>query len=150
VSLAQSTRQQRERSDLLQRLEQIESVPRVDPQLSRIHFDWIDAAERTQATVRGLSEQLRRFRDDQVWLENRRVVELLQSVEARAFRLRDVPRPDLVIELADTKPTVCLPAERPLYRRRRDGRLDGGLVENGDDDFDSTAHLPSCGCGPTS
>lgn len=134
-----STRQQSELTDLLQRLEQIEPVPDADPQLARIHFDWIDAAERTQATVRGLSEQLRRFLDDQVWLENRRVVELLQSVEAKAFRLRDIPRPDLGIELADTKPTVCLPAERPLYRQRRGGQLDAGPVESGDDDFDSAA-----------
>ena len=134
-----STRQQHELSDLLQRLEQIESVPDVDPQLTRVHFDWIDAAERTQGTVRVLSEQLRRFLDDQVWLENRRVVELLQSVEAKAFRLRGFPHPDLVMELADTKPMVCLPTERPLYRQRRDGQLESGPVEEGDDDFDSTA-----------
>lgn len=134
-----SARRQQELTDLLQHLEQIESIPHVDPRLTRVHFDWIDAAERTQATVRMLSEQLRRFLDDQVWLENRRVIELLHNVEAKAFRLRDLPHPDVTMELADTKPTVCLPAERPLYRQRRQEPLAGGPVEDGDDDFDSSA-----------
>lgn len=134
-----SARQQNELTELLQRLEEIESVPDVDPRLGRIHFDWIDAAERTQATVRVLSEQLRRFLDDQVWLENRRVIELLRGIETKAFRLRDVPRPELTMELADMKPTVNLPTERPLYRRREDVPLEGGPVEHGDDGFDSSA-----------
>ena len=53
-------------------------------------------ADRTQSTVRTLSDQLRRFLDDSVWLENRRVVELLRSIEGSSVALRDVPdaRPD--------------------------------------------------------
>ena len=58
-------------------------ITELDPRLARTHFDWIDASERTQRTVRLLSEQLRRFLDDQVWLENRRVFELLRSIETR-------------------------------------------------------------------
>ncbi|MGO1287971.1 MAG: DUF3375 domain-containing protein [Cellulosimicrobium funkei] len=54
--------------------------------LRRVHYDWLDAGERTQATVRTLSEQLRRFLDDQVWLENRRVMDILRDV-ARGERL---------------------------------------------------------------
>src|SRR5258708_15024760 len=53
--------------------------------LRHIHHDWLDAAERTQATVRQLSDQLRRFLDDQVWFENRRVIDVLRSIEASAF-----------------------------------------------------------------
>ena len=53
-----------------------------------IHYDWLDAGERTQATVRLLSEQLRRFLDDQVWLENRRVMDILHSIESNALRVR--------------------------------------------------------------
>ena len=44
-----------------------------DDRIRGIHHDWSDAADRT--TVRQISEQLRRFLDDQVWLENRRVLE---------------------------------------------------------------------------
>ncbi len=57
--------------------------------MRHIHYDWLEAGERTQATVRQLSEQLRRFLDDQVWFENRRVIDILRSIEASALGLRD-------------------------------------------------------------
>lgn len=128
-------------TDLLHRLEKIESIDEHDPRLARIHFDWIDASERTQATVRLLSEQLRRFLDDQVWLESRRVFDLLRSIESKALRVRDVPAPEVTMELDDTKVALVLPTERPLYHRVSPTRLAGGPVEEGDDDFDSSALL---------
>jgi hypothetical protein len=130
-----------ELTDLLHRLEQIDSIDEHDPRLARIHFDWIDASERTQATVRLLSEQLRRFLDDQVWLENRRVFDLLRCIESKALRVRDIPQPRVPMELDDTKVTVVLPLERPLYRRARTTPLAVGPVEAGDDDFNSSALL---------
>ena len=57
-----------------------------DPRLRHVHHDWLQAAEAAQATVRQLSEQLRRFLDDQVWFENRRVIDLLRDIEARALQ----------------------------------------------------------------
>lgn len=103
-----------ELTELLHRLVELDAIE-VDRSLGRIHFDWLDAADRTQQTVRLLSEQLRRFLDDKVWLENRRVVELLRSIERSALALRDTAMPDLVTELEATSPTLALPMERPLY-----------------------------------
>lgn len=130
-----------ELTELLHRLEQIESIADHDARLARVHFDWIDASERTQATVRLLSEQLRRFLDDQMWLENRRVFDLLRSIEATALQVRDVPAPNLEMELDDIKVTIVLPTERPLHRGARSNPLDSGPVEQGDHDFDSSALL---------
>src|SRR3954447_10174291 len=62
--------------ELLNRVHAMPELWPVDARMSHVHYDWLEAGERTQATVRLLSEQLRRFLDDQVWLENRRVVEL--------------------------------------------------------------------------
>lgn len=103
-----------ELTDLLERLVALEAIE-VDPGLARIHFDWLAAADRTQQTVRLLSEQLRRFLDDKVWLENRRVVELLRSIERSALALRDRPVAGDLMEIDATSPTVLLPLERPLY-----------------------------------
>ena len=128
-------------TDLLHRLEKIESIDEHDPRLARIHFDWIDASERTQTTVRLLSEQLRRFLDDQVWLESRRVFELLRSIESKALRVRDLPNTDVTMDLDDTRVTLVLPIERPLYRRASPTHLTGGPVEEGDNNFDSSALL---------
>ena len=55
-----------------------------------IHHDWSEAAERAQRTVRQISEQLRRFLDDQVWLENRRVLDLVREVETAALDVATV------------------------------------------------------------
>lgn len=103
-----------ELTDLLERLLELDGID-VDAGMGRIHFDWLDAAERTQVTVRLLSEQLRRFLDDKVWLENRRVVELLRSIERSALTLREVRSPDVVMQIDACAPEVRLPFERPLY-----------------------------------
>lgn len=110
--------------------------------LRRVHYDWLDAGERTQATVRTLSEQLRRFLDDQVWLENRRVMDILRGVEAKALAARDVRRgpggpPGMAIDAV--APEVVLPTERPLFTPRPTARLDSDHVEVGDDDFEVDA-----------
>ncbi|MDF9877505.1 DUF3375 domain-containing protein [Cellulosimicrobium cellulans] len=110
--------------------------------LRRVHYDWLDAGERTQSTVRTLSEQLRRFLDDQVWLENRRVMDILRGVEAKALAARDVRRapggpPGMAIDAV--APEVVLPTERPLFTPRPTARLDSDHVEAGDDDFEVDA-----------
>jgi len=109
-----SGQRQTELTDLLDRLGSIVDLGNTD-QLRHVHFDWIDAGERTQRTVRQLSEQLRRFLDDQVWLENRRVFDLLHDIEGHAFALRDHAPKQPIMEIDDVAPTVGLPFERPLY-----------------------------------
>lgn len=111
ILLSQTRRD--ELTELLRRLVEVDVID-VDRGLERIHFDWLDAAERTQQTVRQLSEQLRRFLDDKVWLENRRVVELLRSIERTALTVRDTS-PTLQMTLDASSPHVQLPFERPLY-----------------------------------
>ncbi|MCL4445474.1 MAG: DUF3375 domain-containing protein [Actinobacteria bacterium] len=132
---------QRELTELLDRLQEIPGIDHRDGRLKRVHFDWIDACERTQATVRLLSDQLRRFLDDQVWLENRRVFDLLHDVETKALELRQDPSPDIKMEIDEPRITVSLPTDRPLYRRTRRAPLEAESVEHGNDDFDSSAML---------
>ncbi len=130
-----SPQRQEEFSDLLARVQSLEVIGVADPRMRRIHYDWLDAAERTQATVRLLSEQLRRFLDDQVWLENRRVMDILRDIEAHALALRDHPTNDLVGDLDAATPHVVLPMERPMYRPRAKQPLDSA-VDSADADAD--------------
>lgn len=132
-----SSERQAELSDLLDRLHAISDIPDLDPRLARVHFDWIDASERTQTTVRRLSEQLRRFLDDQVWMENRRVFELIHSIEVQALRLRDEAETPVTMDLDDTVVPVALPMERPLYRRTRTSGLASNPLEQGVGEIDS-------------
>lgn len=136
-----SHQRQTELSELLDRLQQIEVINDQDHRLSKIHFDWIDAGDRTQGTVRLLSEQLRRFLDDQVWLENRRVFDLLRGIESQALIIRNIPQPPIAMEIDDTSVSVNLPFERPLYAPQTVVDLDSDSVELGDGDFDSSVLL---------
>lgn len=136
-----SSSRQAELSDLLGRLGAVEALALEAGRLGHVHFDWIDAGERTQGTVRLLSEQLRRFLDDQVWLENRRVFDLLRSIESRALDLREEPTGGLRMELADTAATLNLPFERPLYTPPTPVVLRSEGLEAGQEDFDASVLL---------
>ena len=83
-----SESRQVELADLLAKVSALDAIE-ADQRIRGIHHDWSEAADRAQRTVRQISEQLRRFLDDQVWLENRRVLDLVRAVESAAL---DAPR----------------------------------------------------------
>lgn len=105
--------------------------------LKRVHFDWMEAGERTQRTVALLSSQLRRFLDDQVWMENRRIMELLRSIEARALECRDAPPAGPVTEMNAAAAEIALPMERPLFSPPLKSRLDSTAPQAGDEELDT-------------
>jgi flagellar motility protein MotE (MotC chaperone) len=125
--LSQSRRE--ELAELLDRVHELPDNVERDPRLRKVHHDWLDAAERTQSTVRQLSEQLRRFLDDQVWFENRRVIDLLRDIEARALQLRDSTMTvGLSMEIDAAAAEIRLPMERPLYTPISKPRLDSESI----------------------
>jgi flagellar motility protein MotE (MotC chaperone) len=134
-----SQARQEELSDLLDSVHNLNELPGKDTRLRHIHYDWLDAAERTQATVRQLSEQLRRFLDDQVWFENRRVIDILRGIEARALQLRDAKDVAVSTEIDAPAPAITLPMERPLYAPVRKARLDSENVRPADEETDPAA-----------
>lgn len=109
-----SESRQAELSELLAKVSAIETIE-ADRRIRGIHHDWSEAADRAQHTVRQISEQLRRFLDDQVWLENRRVLDLVRAVESVALELRGNP-PTFGLEVDQPGIEIALPFERPLYQ----------------------------------
>jgi hypothetical protein len=134
--LLSETRQD-ELAALLARAQSLEELE-PDRRLRRIHHDWSEAAERTQQTVRQISEQLRRFLDDQVWLENRRVLDLVRSIEAAALACREAP-PSIGLEVDEPGIRIALPFERPLFDARPAARVDSLLDPDADDAIDVSA-----------
>jgi len=112
-----SSRRQEELSELLARVLALPPVADLKPdgRTRRVHYDWLEAGEHTQRTVAQLSQQLRRFLDDQAWLENRRIMDILRGIEAKAMALRDLPPAGEVTSIAEPGLEVELPLERPLY-----------------------------------
>lgn len=109
-----SDSRQVELAELLAKVATLETIE-ADQRIRGIHHDWSEAADRAQRTVRQISEQLRRFLDDQVWLENRRVLDLVRAVESAALELRDHP-PVHGLEVDQPGIEIALPFERPLYQ----------------------------------
>ncbi len=112
---------------------------RPDTRLRRVHYDWLEAGEHTQRTVARLSEQLRRFLDDQAWLENRRIMDILRNIETHALALRETPPSGPFISLAETSASITLPLERPLYRPPLKALIDEIALDEGDAEVDTSA-----------
>jgi len=135
----------RRQEELSERLDQVLRLPAVaelkpDPRTRRVHHDWLEAGEHTQRTVAMLSQQVRRFLDDRAFLENRRILDLLRSIETQALALRDTAPVGTVMHIDAMGADIELPLERPLFTPRLKPRLADLAVLAGDDDVD-TARL---------
>lgn len=135
-----SSRRQADFQELLDAVTaMVELSADVDARTRRVHYDWLAAAERTQDTVRLLSEQLRRFLDDAVWLENRRIVEILNSISAHALELREHEAELPGADLDAFGPELVLPLERRLYEPKRRTPIDSDAISDGGGDADPAA-----------
>lgn len=132
---------QEELSALLERVLSLPPVSALNPdaRTRRVHYDWLEAGEHTQRTVAQLSQQLRRFLDDQAWLDNRRIMDILHGIEAKALALRESPPAGEVMTIADTVAEIEIPMERPLYTPAFKPLIADVELESGDAELDAAA-----------
>lgn len=136
-----SRSRQEELTELLDRVLQLPPVAELEPdaRLRRVHYDWLEAGEHAQRTVALLSQQLRRFLDDQAYLENRRIMDLLRGIEASALAVRSTPPAGEFMAIDETAPSIELTMERPLYTPAHKVSLTSALLAAGDEDLDAGA-----------
>lgn len=136
-----SSRRQDELTELLDRVLALPPVSDLKPdaRTRRVHYDWLEAGEHTQRTVAQLSQQLRRFLDDQAWLENRRIMDILHGIEAKALALRQSPPPGDVTSVAEPAADIELSMERPLFIPAVNPLIADLELQEGDDDVDPAA-----------
>ena len=136
-----SSSRQEEFSDLLERVLALPAVAELKPdaRTRRAHYDWLEAGEHTQRTVAQLSQQLRRFLDDQTWLENRRIMDILRGIESKALGVRATPPSGELTSIADIGADIELPMERPLYTPALKPCIADLVLEAGDVDVDAAA-----------
>jgi ribosomal protein S16 len=138
-----SPARQEELAELLERVFALNPITELKPdrRLRLIHDDWLEAGAQTQRTVARLSEQLRRFLDDRAWLENRRIMDIIQDLEHQALALRDDPpaRDQLNLFLDAGSPSIELPMDRPLFSPPLKPRIDQQDLAEGDADIDPEA-----------
>lgn len=115
--LLMSEARQEELEALLAKVFELDAVQKLhpDPRILKIHYDWIAAGEVTQSTVAQLSGELRRYIDDKVWLENRRIMEILRGIEQSALSIRKTPPLESVAGIDELQPRIALGIDRPLF-----------------------------------
>lgn len=136
-----SPARQEELSELLHKAIALVPVQSLEPdrRLLRVHYDWLEAGEATQRTVARLSEQLRRYLDDQAWLENRRIMHLLRDIETQALAVREQPPNAELISIDTPAPELTLPLDRPLYSPPLRPKIETLILLEGEDESGSEA-----------
>ena len=136
-----SSERQEELTALLESVLGLEAVQSLgpDPRLARIHYDWLAAGEVAQRTVARLSQQLRRYLDDQAHLENRRITQLIQQIEQHALGIRAAFPDGPSMDIDDARAHLALPFERPLFAPPVRTELDDRLPDSGDVDIPADA-----------
>lgn len=133
-------------TELLAQVLELPAVADLQPdrRLKRVHYDWLEAGEHAQRTVAQLSQQLRRFLDDKAWLENRRIMDILHSIEGRALALRDTAPASLLrtpdfAHIDEIGTDIDLLLERPLHQPAPQTLLKRVALQAGEADDDASA-----------
>jgi flagellar motility protein MotE (MotC chaperone) len=134
-----SQARQEELTHLLDRVLELPSIAELSPdiRMRRVHYDWLDAGNHTQRTVALLSQQLRRFLDDQAYLESRRIMEILRNIEIHAVAVRENAPTGVFMWIADTAADLDLPMERPLHAPPLKPLIADVRLETGDEAMDA-------------
>ncbi len=78
---------------LLLNLYKIPIIEQMDSEhkMENLKYNLLSGGEKSHKVLTKLIEQLRRFIDDKLWVENRRILELAVSIEKSAMEMKDKP-----------------------------------------------------------
>ena len=110
-----------------------------DQQTRYVVSDWLKAGDAVQRTVAHLSRQLRRFLDDQAYLQNRRIAELSREIEAAALTVRGNPPQGAFTQISGVRADVTMPMSRPLHDTSDPVHLTDVEVVEADDEIELDA-----------
>ena len=119
-------------SELIENLYTIESVKSFDTEqrLSDLKFTLLKNGEKVFNVSSKLIEQLRRFLDDRVWMENRRILDLAQSIEQKALEIKeDAPKAKNFMSIAGYKADINSIFSKSLYEPKKAKEFQRELVE---------------------
>jgi flagellar motility protein MotE (MotC chaperone) len=107
-----------------------------DELLPKMKYHLLEAGEKVQRTSSSLVEQLRRYLDDQVWLENKRIMSIIHDLEKNAIAVKQNPPTarDFML-LDDTKAQIKLPLSQPLFRMPNRSKMNNEALTTGTAEF---------------
>lgn len=134
-----SPRRQDELDFLLESLFELDAIKKYESGdlLPRIRYSLLEAGEKVYNSNNILVEQLRKYLDDQAWLENKRIMELLRGIEKKAIKLKDdPPKEKNFIELDDLHPAIELVMSRGLFTPPKNTEITVQALSEGEADID--------------
>ncbi len=111
-----------------------------DRWLADYRFHLSEAGEKVQRTAAQLVEQLRRFLDSQMWLENKRIAELIRDIEKQSLAIKhNPPKPVDFATLPEPKIDITIPFTRSLFSPPRKIRMTDAAPQLGEGEFSADA-----------
>ena len=129
---------QEELEQLLKTVFSLEDIQSLTPDvfLSHIKFSLLEAGEKVYKTNNLLVEQLRKYLDDQAYLENKRIMELIKTIEKRAVEIKDQPPSQRDFAgLDDLKPGLDIVMSRSLFQPPKSPLIKQAPVVQGEADM---------------
>ncbi|MBW2186607.1 MAG: DUF3375 domain-containing protein, partial [Deltaproteobacteria bacterium] len=130
-----SSPRQEELLDLLDKVYALDAVQELSPShfLRQIKYALLEAGEKVYKTNNQLVEQLRKFLDDQTYLENRRIMELVKEIEQQAILLKEnVPLEKDFNCVDNFRPEVDLVMARGLFRVTKEQLVVSDMISAGE------------------
>ncbi len=137
-----SAPRQAELAQLLETVYALEEIQSLIPDvfLAGIKFSLLDAGEKVYKTNNLLVEQLRKYLDDQAYLENRRIMDLVRGIEKQAVGIKDDPPTERdFTALDDIKPSLDLVMSRSLFTPPHNPQIADVAISVGVADIDTQA-----------
>ena len=122
-------------------LYELSSIKKInyDQNVKNVYPGWIAGNEHIQKTMGALSKQLKHFIDDKIFLENRRILELLRDIEKNVIDNSLLDDKDFLDSFTDfsielPQATINLPFERVIYTPKEKISINSEAIEVGAND----------------
>ena len=121
--------------DLTKMLENIYKIDVIrqtdeDESLKNLKYELLLNADKITKISSKLIEQLRRFIDDRVWIENKKILELCKSIEKTALNIKtNPPTKKAFTTIDDTKVALSSVFEKSLYTIKQTKEFKNELKE---------------------
>ena len=125
---------QQELNGLLREIFALDEIATLNPDqlLARISIFLLDAGEKVYRTGNLLSEQLRRYLDDQAYLANKRLMELINQIEKQTIQHKGlIPLATPLMELTDFKVSIDTFLSSGLFAPPKTTKLISSKLQTG-------------------
>jgi hypothetical protein len=143
--LLMSQAKQDELDDLIELIIHLPEIQEIkkDDTLDGLKSHLIEAGERVNITNHILVEQLRKYLDDRIYLENKRVIEIIKDIKTTAVQIKNNPPSNKDIITILGRPHIDMIMERPLWNVSVSPELKKTDLEDGTSTLVDTEQLYS-------